>query len=186
MISKTCLTCSSIFCVPAYRYNTAKFCSYKCMGQSSRKTFEKECEICSSVFTFIATRIDKAKYCSRICYYKSMSKKGSVKQICKNCNSEFLKSPCKKNKKFCSKECLTNHTKNTYKDSFSSVRAFLKRSGRLSKCQICGFDSVPEIMGVHHIDRNRKNNNIENLMVLCPNCHSIEHRKHIPHSALPS
>jgi predicted HNH restriction endonuclease len=30
---------------------------------------------------------------------------------------------------------------------------------------------------IHHIDRNRRNNADENLMVLCPNCHTRTHRK---------
>jgi len=28
---------------------------------------------------------------------------------------------------------------------------------------------------VHHKDRNRENNEIENLELLCPNCHSEDH-----------
>lgn len=39
---------------------------------------------------------------------------------------------------------------------------------RGAKCQICLYD---EIVEVHHIDRDRSNNNKENLIVLCPNCH---------------
>jgi 5-methylcytosine-specific restriction endonuclease McrA len=33
---------------------------------------------------------------------------------------------------------------------------------------------------VHHRDRNPHNNAFENLEVLCPTCHSLEHLKHIP------
>ncbi len=31
------------------------------------------------------------------------------------------------------------------------------------------------ILVVHHKDKNRENNTIENLEVLCPNCHAIRH-----------
>lgn len=44
-------------------------------------------------------------------------------------------------------------------------------------CEDCGYDAVPEILQVHHMDRNRTNNDISNLKVLCPNCHQIEHYK---------
>lgn len=43
-------------------------------------------------------------------------------------------------------------------------------------CQECGYNKFPQILQVHHIDRNRNNNLLENLQVLCPNCHAIKHR----------
>lgn len=56
----------------------------------------------------------------------------------------------------------------------------LKRN-LINKCERCGYDKYIKILGVHHIDRNRNNNSIQNLEVLCPNCHSEEHMKHICH-----
>lgn len=51
------------------------------------------------------------------------------------------------------------------------------------KCNRCQFDSCPEILVVHHKDEDRSNNSLENLEVLCPNCHAIEHyggQKRVP------
>lgn len=42
-----------------------------------------------------------------------------------------------------------------------------------NECQRC-FKSGCKLV-VHHIDRNRSNNNIENLEKLCYSCHTIEH-----------
>jgi 5-methylcytosine-specific restriction endonuclease McrA len=42
-------------------------------------------------------------------------------------------------------------------------------------CNRCGFDAHPEILTVHHKDRDRSNNLTDNLEVLCPNCHALEH-----------
>ena len=39
------------------------------------------------------------------------------------------------------------------------------------KCAICGWDEDEDILQVHHIDENRKNGKIENLIILCPTCH---------------
>jgi hypothetical protein len=43
-------------------------------------------------------------------------------------------------------------------------------------CERCGLKDVwngmPINLHVHHKDGNNKNNNIENLEMLCPNCHS--------------
>ncbi len=42
------------------------------------------------------------------------------------------------------------------------------------KCAICGV-SNPKLLVVHHIDRNRRNNQLNNLQFLCLNCHRLEH-----------
>lgn len=39
------------------------------------------------------------------------------------------------------------------------------------KCACCGWQEDERILEVHHIDSNRQHNNIENLIILCPNCH---------------
>lgn len=43
-------------------------------------------------------------------------------------------------------------------------------------CTRCSFSDERALV-VHHKDRDRKNNSVENLEVLCCNCHSILHRK---------
>ena len=40
-----------------------------------------------------------------------------------------------------------------------------------TKCAICGFDEDIDMLEVHHIDENRDNNIVENLIPLCPMCH---------------
>ena len=39
-------------------------------------------------------------------------------------------------------------------------------------CTYCGF-GIPEILEVAHLDQDRKNNSIENLAILCGNCHKM-------------
>lgn len=39
------------------------------------------------------------------------------------------------------------------------------------ECQICGWADDEDILEVHHIDENRQNNSLKNLMILCPICH---------------
>lgn len=38
-------------------------------------------------------------------------------------------------------------------------------------CAICGWNEDEDILEVHHIDENHSNNDIANLMILCPICH---------------
>lgn len=39
-------------------------------------------------------------------------------------------------------------------------------------CAHCGF-GIREVLEVAHIDGERANNSIENLVILCPNCHKM-------------
>jgi 5-methylcytosine-specific restriction endonuclease McrA len=43
------------------------------------------------------------------------------------------------------------------------------------KCAECGYTNV-DALEVHHIDKNRDNNDISNLVILCANCHTIRHK----------
>lgn len=38
-------------------------------------------------------------------------------------------------------------------------------------CAVCGWNEDPEVLEVHHIDENRKHNQVKNLIILCPTCH---------------
>lgn len=72
----------------------------------------------------------------------------------------------------CSRACSNTYFR-TKESSPSSYRSrALKHYG--SKCSVCGFSNILALE-VHHIDKNRDNNSIENLKVLCANCHRITH-----------
>ncbi len=60
-----------------------------------------------------------------------------------------------------------------YGNQLASYRTKAFREKEL-KCEICGIiDWMGKdiVFDVHHKDGNRCNNNIENLMIICPNCH---------------
>lgn len=45
------------------------------------------------------------------------------------------------------------------------------------KCEICGlseWQGKPIPLELHHIDCNHFNNNLDNLQILCPNCHALQ------------
>ena len=75
-------------------------------------------------------------------------------------------------KYFCSNNCK-NYYNNTVtiniNDSTAYRRnAFLKQP---HKCALCNWDKDERILQVHHIDEDRNNNDLSNLIILCPNCH---------------
>lgn len=43
------------------------------------------------------------------------------------------------------------------------------------KCNMCEYNKHPSLLVVHHIDRDRANNRLENLEILCPTCHAEIH-----------
>lgn len=59
--------------------------------------------------------------------------------------------------------------------TFKLKQKLLKENLIENKCSICGLTSwlnKPIVLQLHHIDGNNNNNNLNNLQLLCPNCHS--------------
>ena len=71
---------------------------------------------------------------------------------------------------------LKDYLNNKVGISTSSLKEKLFKEGyKENKCEICGiseWQGKSIICQLHHIDGNNKNNNLENLQILCPNCHS--------------
>ena len=40
-----------------------------------------------------------------------------------------------------------------------------------NQCKLCGYADHPEILVLHHIDKNHENNDPCNWQIVCPNCH---------------
>jgi 5-methylcytosine-specific restriction endonuclease McrA len=48
---------------------------------------------------------------------------------------------------------------------------------QIEKCLRCGYSEMKSSLHVHHLDADRENNNVSNLIVLCANCHYGLHRR---------
>lgn len=179
-----CGQCGTSVHVPKNRWNKFRFCSRKCgwAWHNEHDQVSVICKLCGCEFKVIACRKKTAKYCSRRCYYKSLNGKGSVEHICRCCGKRFMDSPSH-NRIYCSKTCVnkTALTRFNPKTAGTALTA-MRRRGMVKSCSRCGYSKNLAILGIHHKDRNRQNNRLSNLEVLCPNCHSIEHSKHLVHS----
>lgn len=78
----------------------------------------------------------------------------------------------------------TGDKNHNYKDGLGrstierTTRGIVLRSGRsLFCCERCEHISQGYEQHRHHKDRNRLNNNNENIEVLCERCHSLEHQQ---------
>lgn len=145
------------------------------------------CEICNKTFYIKPShqKLGWGKFCSRKCQAESQLNGKFVR--CLICNKSIYRSgnQIKRSKSgyhFCSKTCQTlwrnqyfiasRHV--NWKYGESAYRNILKRSGRKSICIICKIKDE-RILTAHHIDKNRKNNRIDNLIWLCLNCHYLVH-----------
>ncbi len=114
-------------------------------------------------------------YCGLACYGISQRKE----KPCVVCKMPILAS---KNAITCSRACSNKYrTGIKYKigrprdkvvqERAQKIRLIESRGG---KCERCGYSKVA-ILHVHHRDRNRNNNDLTNLELICPNCHYEEH-----------
>ena len=63
---------------------------------------------------------------------------------------------------------------NSYKNKHRALGIQTYRRAKKTKCEWCG--STNNLL-VHHLDENRYNNNIDNLITLCKRCHQNLHTK---------
>jgi len=154
------------------------------------------CKHCKKEFDFKSTS-EKANH-SRWCGYNpdkktenvlSALKKrhdeqyGKLTKIsvsCDCCEKDFFVEereylfPSKK-KYFCSRKCANSVGGKAKRDKYGlTAYTSIAKEYYEEKCIVCGFD---EIVEVHHIDENRSNNDVKNLVFLCPNHHYLLHRK---------
>ena len=126
------------------------------------------------------------KYCSRKCSHES-ARNGMVVK-CFVCKKDIYKSKkaidgSKSKKYFCDKSCQTtwrnsmvfigkNHS--NWKDGKTTYRSVLIKSKGEKKCTLCNNNDT-RLLAAHHLDKNRMNNDISNLIWLCHNCHFLVH-----------
>jgi hypothetical protein len=147
-----------------------------------------KCKICSKEFYSKPNWIKKGwgKFCSLKCSREGR-KKGKL-MACHVCEKIVYKAPkallgSKSKKYFCGKSCQTiwrnsivfvgkNHS--NWKGGEFTYKNILIKSSNSRECKLCK-EKDKRLLAVHHIDKNRKNNQVENLIWLCHNCHFLVH-----------
>ena len=145
------------------------------------------CLICFKEFYAKPFFIKKgqAKYCSLDC--KHIASKTGKNVFCSSCGKDTYKTKkelrvSKSKKYFCSKSCQTKWRNSIFigpkhgnwKDGEYAYRSVLNRNNIPKICRLCRGEDA-RVLAIHHIDKNHKNNNIENLAWLCHNCHHLVH-----------
>lgn len=125
------------------------------------------------------------KYCSADCHHASMRTGKEVP--CAICGKLTYKTQkalkgSKSGKYFCSKSCQTLWRNQLYigaahknfKTGEFVYRANMERAKVPKICRLCKTEDY-RVLAVHHLDKDRKNNKLENLLWLCHNCHFLVH-----------
>ena len=146
------------------------------------------CKICNKEFYAKPNWLLKGfgKYCSHACK-RIAQRTGSYKE-CFICKKKTWKTPkdvrtSKSKLFFCSKTCQTiwrnkivfvgaNHA--NWKGGHFVYRETMKRTKIPQVCKRCLMKDK-RVLIVHHVDKNRSNNHISNLVWLCANCHMLIH-----------
>ncbi len=123
-------------------------------------------------------------------YQKFMSRSKSKIWKCRNCNAAFFHHKNKRDTHFCSRECynawrriesvnkiLDQLDQGTYSPTHN-LRMIKKCliSRYWEVCQNCKQSKhiwLPIPLEVHHKDWDSINHRIDNLMLICPNCHTF-------------
>ncbi len=148
------------------------------MAEHYKRHPNVNCVVCGkSVYRRPALlRMSKGRaFCGLPCYAISQR----IETPCIVCKTPIMAS---KNAKTCSRACANRHrtgikyTGRALKDKVKNQRSLKIRliAQRGIKCERCGYSKL-EILHVHHKDRNKNNNDLSNLELICPNCHYEEH-----------
>lgn len=155
--------------------------------ESKRQNSTKKCLNCGKEL-----KPGQEKFCSNSCSatYNNFIRAKKLKsrtKTCAFCGSKFESS----SRKYCSDECKQKQfqsirhekLKKLLKNGCKTVKLPISIREELFKkynnsCQKCGWNTVNEFtkkvpLQVHHIDGDPSNNSLDNLQLLCPNCHSL-------------
>lgn len=143
------------------------------------------CKKCSKEFSAkpSAIAVGNGQYCSKICYTISRKKGENIQ--CFTCGTKVYKAQkaiSTSRHLFCTKACsiawhnteFKGQKHRNWKHGMSSYKRSLQRSGIVACCSRCKHADT-SVLVAHHVDENRRNNELSNLRWLCRNCHHLVH-----------
>lgn len=161
----------------------------------NREGLTSSCLNCGKVFNTIKAKlkVGKGKFCSQTCsnrYWADKKIKGN--SICIECGDGYHAKGTRQ--RFCSHRCWHKYRVDNSLTPFSRGKRHINWCGGISNkpypvdwtntlrisirerdmytCQICGELQGDTALSIHHIDYNKENCNIDNLISLCRSCHN--------------
>lgn len=148
------------------------------MAETYKRNPNTVCFVCKNPIYRRPGQIKKNEgrvFCSAICYGKFCKREIP----CLVCGKLILSGL---NKKTCSRICSNKHRTgikyrigrpNDKAKTFRVLKLKLIKE-RGGKCERCTYNKC-EVLQIHHKNRNRMDNGLKNLEIVCPNCHYEEH-----------
>lgn len=190
---KQCTECGGTF--RSYKGIT---CSKKCMGARFTRLHSVicVCKHCNNNFTIRKSEVEdgRGKYCSPDCFFEGQKHEFSADEraliasewekgesssaianrlgVGKQVLSGYLKQIGLFEKRY---RAGSSHAKWKGGASFKGDKSKSFRIKRNNACEECKYCKVPQVLEIHHINRNRRDNTDANLRLLCPNCHAEAH-----------
>jgi hypothetical protein len=131
------------------------------------------------------TETTNPKFCNHSCSASYTNKNRAAVNTCKNCNSSIPKRNI-----YCNNSCQQEYQRKLKIQDFldgkyigqplqfkssSWIKTFLLENSNY-KCSSCGigeeWNGKPLTLEIDHVDGKAYNNTLENLRIICPNCHS--------------
>jgi len=172
-------------CVKPSRFKRQKnfYCNMDCRNVFIRekrladgKRVKVKCFNCGKTFSCSKSKIERNKnhFCTRGCYNHYVENQIFVTCTCIGCGKSFItKRARSKTRLYCVKSCYNKNRNSTSKQTVNNYRRRALETYE-PQCKICSY-GIEAVLNVHHIDEDRKNNEIENLVVLCPTHHKEVH-----------
>ena len=168
-VNKNCLNCDKIFAaqVRYVKKGEAKFCSTQCVGKhksknTSPKKSNVKCALCNKSFYKKPSRM-KSKSGLSFCCRKHKDLAQRVDGLDEMTPAHYGTAT----------PTLLSKSIETMK--FNSKYRRIAFTNLPRKCDKCDYNAHIQLLEVHHIDRNRDNNDLSNLKILCVMCHRKHH-----------
>lgn len=155
LLSKKCTVCFQSYSVKRVHYGS-RYCSLKCVGVSQRGVSKpkkppvnKACSVCGTLFKIAPSHASRRLCCSKKCsmHLRSIKCSGEANP---NWRGGLSRKPYTWNFRVISKKVIA----------------------RDGKCQNPGCGGKDTRLTTHHIDYDKQNNFLSNLICLCSSCNS--------------
>lgn len=169
--------------------NTLNTCHYVSGYENAKSVVKLKCEVHQIEFETKFENVRRTSRAHHVCPKCKEEDKhqNSLLVECDYCHKSYYEKPSHYEKSsfhFCSRACKDTAQSLQGGEKFKNMRPLHYRINNsianyrkkaFSKyshcCAVCGWNEDEDILEVHHIDENRQNNDIDNLIILCPVCH---------------
>lgn len=159
LVALKCQECKRPFQVKRGRAKTARFCSMPCANSFQQRRpytgprkakVQKHCRLCKSPFSVLPSRVKKIHFCSQACQYEWRADQNAGARN-PNWNGGTSKAP--------------------YPWVFQAARLeVLARDG--NRCMNTSCRRTSTVLNVHHIDYDKGNCKLLNLITTCASCNA--------------